>query len=266
MRNKIILLLLLTSLILSSCASTTFYQVYKAVPDEAIVERDNYLVYEDENCEVLYNLWDENGNIGFTFHNKTDETIFLNMEESFFLQNGIAYDYFKNRIFTVSKGAGVSVSGSSFNNISMTANKVANAISSEESVSFTEKQVVRIPSNSAKIIDEYNINEALIRDCDLLKFPKRDKDVITLEFEKSGSPIVFSNRLVYYVGYPKNPITVENEFYVSEITNYPKDMLFESTYEEFCGEKSSVSSYQMKYLSPSHFYSIYKKDINSLKH
>ncbi|MEX2410265.1 MAG: hypothetical protein WD607_02650, partial [Candidatus Paceibacterota bacterium] len=265
-RNTIILLLFFTSIILSSCASTTFYQIYKAVPDEEIIERDNYLVYEDENCEVLYDLWDENGNIGFTFYNKTDETIFLNLEESFFLQNGIAYDYFKNRIYTVSKSAGVSVSGSSFNSISMTANKVANAISSEESVSFTEKQIVRIPSNSAKIIAEYNINEALIRDCDLLKYPKREKDIITLEFEKSGSPIVFSNRLVYYVEYPMNPITVENEFYVSEITNYPKDMLVKSAYEEFCGEKSSMSTYQMKYFSPSHFYLIYKKDITGMKH
>ncbi|MDF1570135.1 MAG: hypothetical protein P1P82_00750 [Bacteroidales bacterium] len=224
------------------------------------------MVYEDENCEVIYDLWGEKGNIGFTFYNKTDETIFLNMEESFFLQNGIAYDYFKNRVFTVSEGTGVSVSGSSFNSKFMTANQVANAISSEESVSFTEKQIVRIPSNSAKIIAEYNINEALIRDCDLLKYPKKEKDIITLEFEKSGSPIVFSNRLLYYVGTPMNPITVENEFYISEITNYPKDMLVKSTYEEYCGQKSSLVTYKMKYFSPYHFYIIYNKGTDFWEH
>src|SRR5690554_7809005 len=84
------------TLLLSSC-TTTFYQVYKAKPIDNLTTSDSSLVYEDENCMVSYNLWDDGGNVGFKFYNKTDQDIFVNLEESFFIVNGVANDYYKDR-------------------------------------------------------------------------------------------------------------------------------------------------------------------------
>jgi len=40
------------------------------------------------------------------------------------------------------------------------------------------------------------------------------------------------------VGESAEPIQFENEFYVSEITNYPENEIVDSKYAEFCGEKA----------------------------
>lgn len=56
-----LIVILLTVLSLTSCR-TTFYQVYRAVPsDKSMMANKDALVYEDENCEVTYNLWSYRG-------------------------------------------------------------------------------------------------------------------------------------------------------------------------------------------------------------
>ncbi len=62
---------------------------------------ENSLIYEDDNCIVSYNLWAERGDIGFRCYNKTNSNIYVNLEESFFILNGIAHDYFKNRVYSL---------------------------------------------------------------------------------------------------------------------------------------------------------------------
>jgi len=57
-----------------------YIQVYKATPTKELTTNEYSLIYEDNNCKVSYNLWAEGGNIGFSFYNKTDQNIFLNME------------------------------------------------------------------------------------------------------------------------------------------------------------------------------------------
>ena len=54
--------------------------------------------------------WDILGNIGFQFFNKTDKNIYLNLEESFFILNGISYNYYRNRVFTNSTSSGATTS------------------------------------------------------------------------------------------------------------------------------------------------------------
>ena len=93
---------------MTSCSPVLdFYQVYKAEPENLQKQKDA-LLFEDVNCKVLYNLWAENGNIGFVFLNKTEKTIFINKEECFFILNGIANDYFQERTYTKSSGVGFS--------------------------------------------------------------------------------------------------------------------------------------------------------------
>lgn len=63
----------------SSCMSN-FYQVY-SVDTNGAKQIDNSLVFENEDCKVLYNLWSNNGKVNFAFYNKTDKDIFTQVSD-----------------------------------------------------------------------------------------------------------------------------------------------------------------------------------------
>lgn len=280
MKTKKILLSALIAIMLTSCVSTSYFQVYKTVPSDKLVVKDNLLVYEDENCKVSYNLWGEGGNIGFQFFNKTDKNIYLNLEESFFILNGISYNYFRNRVFTNSTSSGAttsrgatatkSVTGLNYldliqtNRISAT-NTGGIMTSSGFSVSYNEEKIICIPSKTSKIISEYNINESLFRDCDLFKYPTK-KQIKSKMFSKEQSPLVFSNRIAYSIGQTDNLIKFENEFYVTEISNYPESEMFELKYDEYCGQESMTMTKYFKNVSADKFYIKYSKGLDTWEH
>jgi len=268
------------AIFMASCATTSFYQVYKANPSENIQIKGDYLVYEDDNCIVSYNLWGAGGNIGFRIYNKTDLNIYLNLEESFFILNGVAFDYFKDRVFTQSVGSGSTSSRSAAASRSETGtnifgltqtNRVAGSANvgvittSEYSVSFKEMKNILIPPRTSRIITEYSINETLIRHCDLFKYPT-NRQINTKRFTNSNSPLVFSNRITYNLGDTDNPIRFENEFYVSEITNYPEREIMEARFEEFCGQRSVTRTNVFKNVAPDMFYIRYTKGQDTWKH
>jgi|SRR5690554_1049885 len=267
------------ALFLTSCASSPYYQIYKANPKNSQVKNNN-LVYEDENCRVSYNLWEQGGNFGFVFYNKTNTNIYLNLEESFFILNGIAYDYYKNRVFTSSENsATTSVKSSTFsnsvtglnylgllqtNNLQSTSGKGLVA-SSGFSTSYNEEKVICIPSKTSKIITEYKITESLFRDCDLYKYPTKSQ-IKTKTFSEESSPIVFSNRLAYTIEKSENLTRFENEFYISEISNYPESEIFEQKYDEYCGKRRVMFRKYFKNVSPDKFYIKYTKGQDTQKH
>ena len=47
-------------LLITSCATSTYYQVYKVNTDETIVQKQNSLIFEDDNCIGSYNLLEQN--------------------------------------------------------------------------------------------------------------------------------------------------------------------------------------------------------------
>jgi hypothetical protein len=270
MKKSISLFAMIMTLLLSSCVST-YYQVYKADSIDKMTPKDNSLIFEDENCTVFYNLWSADGNIGFRFFNKSNKSIYLNLEESFFIINGMANNYFQNRTFTKSSnigtsssqslGASKSISGLNYLDLLQTnriyaANSVGIISTSGYSISYNEEKVVCIPSKTSKIITEYSINETRFRNCDLFGYPKK-KQIKTVNFTKENSPLVFSNRLVYYIDLKDKPIQFDNSFYVTEITNYPENEMYENIREEFCGQKGTNLVRYFKDASPDKFYIIY---------
>ena len=266
--------------LLSSCSMTSYYyQVYKTTPTNTVL-KDNLLVYEDDNCKVSYNLWDEGGNIGFRFFNKSDKNIYLDMDESYFILNGVANNYYKNRIYSSSTNSGTSASrgvtatksNTGFNYLDLlqtngisASNSVVSVSSSGYSVSYTEEKIICIPSLTSKSITEYNINKTLFRDCDLFKYPKT-KQIKTKSLKKADSPLVFSNRIAYKVGQSNELVKFENEFYVSEITNYPEYEMFEKKFDQYCGEKSAIETNYLKNVSADKFYISYPKVEGGMKH
>ena len=279
--------LVILTMSLVSCKSITYYQVYKTVPDSKIKMWDNELVYEDENCRVSYNLWSNGGNMGFLFHNKTSENIVINLDKSFFVRNGEAFNYYKDRVFTTSysegsaKGRSASasksaqlshsatgwgfwgglletVSASAAASVSATSSTLASA-STSSSVSFNEQKSVIIPPKTAKSFFEYNIIESVYRDCDLFLFPKK-REIRTLSFSENESPYVFSNRIAYSLANIDEVILIENGFYVSGITNYPIGEITEEIVEINCDysekytSRSKTQHFKKNTISPEGFY------------
>ncbi len=259
-------------LFLSSCSVThDFYQVYKVVPDPGIKNTADKLIYEDSNCSISYNFWDEDGNAGFVFYNKTDSAIYLHMDQSFYVINGMAFDYFRDRIYTKSSSksyavgksvaAGRAVTGvNDYQRIqtnSLAAGVAAsNASSSGHSVAYHEPRVLIIPSKTSKKIDEYGVLNDIYRHCDLSRWPS-EKSKVTLQFNKDNSPFTFGNRLAYSIGGKGVINKVENRFYISEIVNYSFEGLHDYERTNFCEEKSTVRTWKFKFSPPDMFYNTY---------
>jgi len=281
MENKLSAFIVGIVMTFTSCSTLTFYQVYQANPSSKNVQMsNNSLVYEDDNCIVSYNLWSKGGNIGFNFYNKTDNIIFLNLNECFFVMNGIAHDYYKNRNFTNSVSSGstgltslnLTASVSGLNNVDLlqtnsyqTSKGVGLMSTKGQSVTYIEKMVISIPAKTSKIISEFDIVEYIYRDCILLRFPFKSQ-IKTVSFDKSESPFVFSNRITYSVAESKNTIRFENEFYISQITNYPESEMFVTRFEEFCGQKTMDAIKVAKKGLPNEFYNTYTKGQYFWKH
>ena len=275
MKTNFFIIISLIVVLSTSCATPAFYQVCKTTPESNITMKDNLLVYEDNNCKVFYNLWGDGGSVGFQFYNKTEINIYLNLEECFFISNGVANNYFKNRVYTYSTNTGStqsvakSMTGINYLQLIQTNNASVNVMSSNgRSISSKEDNIICIPALTSKIIKEYSVTETPYRDCDLLRNPNK-KQIKTLTFEKGNSPIVFSNRIEYKVGQTGTPIKFENKFFVSEITNYPKSEIIESKDDKYCGEVISTTNGKTEYFKnvyPDKFYIKYSWSSSEFKH
>jgi hypothetical protein len=261
MNFKALFFTTLLSTMLFSCSSN-YYQLYKAVPTNDIVKQEqNILVFEDSNCKISYNLWETNGNIGFQIYNKTNENIYLNLEESFFVLNNVAHNYYKNRIVTdssnqvASSSKAIGISSYSYYWFSPAIIK-QNSSTVGYSVDMYEEKIVIVPSKTAKNISEYSINSKLLKNCSLLKYPSK-KQIKAVSFSKSDTPLSFSNLISYRVG-SGNISKIENAFYISEIVNYPEKEFFEIRKEQDCDKNNSHKFF--KYAAPNMFYVRYSSD------
>ena len=278
MKIRKLLYAISTVLLISSCATTSFYQVYDVKPIEESITNTDELFFEDENCKISYNLWANGGNVGFNFYNKTDNNIYVKLNESSFILNGFAYDYFKNRTFTTSESKSASTSNTSTGSVAVTGINVYNNIQTNQvkssssanlsssvgyAVSIKEDSLISIPPKTTKRISEYSINNALIRNCDIFKYPST-KEIKTKSYSAEKSPIVFSNRITYEIN--GNPKLVVNEFFVSGVTNYPESDFFESKRDEYCGQESMSKTKYYKFYDTDKFYIKYSKGQDIWKH
>ena len=265
-------------LLMQSCATSTFYQLYSVKPNQETITKTETLFFEDDNCKISCNLWSNGGDIGFDIYNKTDEKIYVNLNDCNFILNGFAYDYYKNRTFTKSKNNTVSTSKTAassaavtginaYNNIQTNQRIGSNSASSSShsgySVTINEDLIVGVPAKTTKRISEYSINNTLIRDCDLFKYP-RTKEIKTKSYTIEQSPVVFSNMITYTIKGER--VMVKNEFYVSEITNYPAKEFIVYNYPEYCGQKGSTSHKYFKFNDTDKFYIKYNIEQDFLKH
>jgi len=274
------LIYLTTLLVISSCQPSTFYQLYNVEPSQKTIKKsESSFEYENKYCKISYNFWSVSGNVGFVFHNKTSKSITLNLDECFFVQNGFAEDYYQNRTFTNTKGSQISQSNSlgaskqitGFNlagylqtNGASASNTATGTLKSENSISYEERPKITIPPSSSKYIRGFEINNNPVRDCDLIRYPKSKRNS-SLNFSEKNSPLNFRNIICYTVEGKK--VTTKNQFYVSNITNYPSSSFYYYDNGEFCGEKSYTQEKFFKFYDLNKFYVKYSKiDGGYVKH
>jgi len=267
MKKSNLIYLLTTILLLSSCTSSHFYQVYEVKATNKSVTNGDNLLFEDDNCIISYDFWGNEGQIHFTFYNKTDANIYVKLNESNLIKNGYAYDYYKNRTFTnstsetksnsyaLSRSAvvtGINVNNNIQSNQAKILGSASNSKSSGYAVSIKEDSVVRIPPKTRKSITEYSINNILYYNCDMDKFPQKGQTNETVAFSTELSPITFTNLITY--DYKGEKSTVKNEFYISKITNLSSYEFFENrNSDKYCGKGSRNIEY-FKFINRNRFY------------
>lgn len=205
--------LLILAIVLHSCATNEFYQIYRTKP---VAGQNPSNVYENTDCRITYDFWAEGGDAGFTIFNKSSEPLTVHMDRSFYIVNGNAYDYYQARTFTTAKTETKAAYASTYlYRLNMAS---SGAVSSGHSTSYQERPEITIPAKSSKSFREYKINLAYFAHCNLAKYPTKRK-IGTVRFTNSDSPFVFSNSITYSIG--GKPTTSVHDFYVEEITNLP---------------------------------------------
>ncbi len=248
--------------LLSSC-STQFYQIYDAESQMVkFTEGSSTMTYDDVNCRIEYNLWMEHGNAGFTFYNKTDDVIHLQLDQSFYVLNGIAFDYFQDRIFTNGSNAVVKNSSGSVTNLgifSVYSDVNSGVVSSSSSISTNEAKVISVPAKASKRISEFDINQIVFRDCDLQRFPTAKMNAVK-NFNSADSPLRFYNNIVFTKGESTTKTMVRNDFHISQITNITEKNMYKNGVDEFCNQRGGGIVKIAPKKAPNRFYVKYKKN------
>lgn len=240
-------------LILSSCAPSIYYQMYQTKPiSDDIKVYENKLVYEDDNCSIMYDFWEEYGNIGFMIYNKSSENLYLHLDQCFYINNGYAYDYYQNRIYN---NKVIELSELSQN----TTHSVSHIETFLTDVSEIENKTICIPPKTVKEITEYAISKVLYLNCDL-NYKVMLEVNNSVSFNQKDSPYVFSNRLIYTIGDVDELHYINNEFYVSKITNYSSDDIVKYVNVKDCANKETKSISIIKESGPDRFYIKYEFD------
>ena len=252
-KNNYIIIASLLCILLASCSNTyQFCQVSETKPvNKEVLKKggNGEYQYENSQCIISYNFWSNGGTADFEFYNKTNEIIYIDLAKSFFVVNGMAYDMFRNREWSqgstmsvassMSYGYGASrsaalsvgriepiptpfglVTAKSMKSASRSANVTSSramAHSESSTITVKEKQIIAVPPHGKKHVKTYSISTDPMLSCDIQRYPSQRS---RLNFTIEDSPYRFSDIITYTVGDNAQPITVNNEFYVSSVTNY----------------------------------------------
>ena len=271
--KKLFILAAVVFAILSFQSCGTYYEYIqllstKPVNENApITQTNGGILYEDDDCAIFYKFWNEGGNPGFEFYNKTDKIIYIDLSKTFFIKNGVAYDYFTQQTITKTKTTSTSASTTATQSYGLSATRsysasisqyyagnfgympittlnplassattstsksaraiavasvskgITTTIGHSTSVATTNNPILSIPPKSSKVICNFSITAHEIIDCNLKYYPEQSSKI---EYTIENSPIVFANYITFKVGENSQYTSVENEFYVNEISNYAK--------------------------------------------
>lgn len=200
---------ILIALCMVSCAP--YIQVATLNSDTVQLSDKGEFYYEDEVARIDYYFnVKENGLFSFSIKNLTAEDIYVDMAKSYFINNGIATDYY-GRSTTVTVGKSVSDSYSFSEYVSST-------YTTSQSVSETKTAAsyVGIPCESARVFTGFMISDTHYTEKGFEEYPYQGYPEVR-EFNKDESPLVIINRITLIVG--GEEIVIENKMYTTKYVN-----------------------------------------------
>lgn len=194
---------------MASCS--TYIQIATLNSDTVQLNEKGEFYYEDEVVRIEYSFNQaENGLFAFAIKNLSKEDIYVDMSKSYFINNGIATDYFgRSTTITI---------GTSHSDTYIYSGQISSTYSVSESVSETKTAAsyVGIPSESARIFTGFIVSDIHYTEEGLIEFPNGN-DNEEREFNKDESPLTIVNRITLIVG--GEEIVIENKMYASKYVN-----------------------------------------------
>lgn len=242
MKNILYILLIV---FLSSCTKRV-YQVIETSSSN-VAQSENSYIYENDSIKVSYNFWDEGGRMYFTVFNKTDKSMFVDLNRCHLIINKKCFNYYSMDEKIETKF------------VSQTEKKVKKG--TEISYKTKMQRMYEIPPQSYVEINQLFILDKRFEFCELNKIS--NKNFPFLIYTQKSSPFKFRNFITYDFNPDfTNPNTVDNTFWVSKITNmYRKEFRGEKSKERICPDsfKKKVI-FQQPFYKPENFYIIFVKD------
>lgn len=234
MKNKFLLFIAVCFAMTSCKTIQTYYEICNV--QSFLPSTHGKYEYKDNACTVSYDFWCNGGNAGFTITNNTNEILYVDLNKTYFVRNGNAYDYFLNRTISSSasivESASASKSGTAYgywNAIgglipgSLTATIGASSSAAKSTtVATEEKSIIGIPPHTSKHFTEYAISNSLFYDCEHNITPNK-KETPTYAFQLLNSPLTFGNYITYRLGDNPGETYIVNDFFVDSITFYHSD-------------------------------------------
>lgn len=229
--------------VMTSCSPImySFRQIGILTSNNVEIKDNGAYEYSNHGLTISYNFWSYGGEVSFAITNNSNEDVYLLKDQCFFIQNNLAQDYYKNRVYVEQESHSSSSAYTGTSSISKSVGKTnydlllwgnsssnkAATQTSTTSTSFgfqrgyaietTEAKTICIPANSTKYFSEFSISEIPYRQCGFAR-DTDEYDGTKISFlSASTSPQNFENRLVFKIGDKIVPIV--NTFYVSEYIN-----------------------------------------------
>lgn len=201
-------------------------------------QNNKKIFYEDSICKISFNFWSEEGDVSFTFSNKTETDIKINLEETFFIINGYAISYFGNRIFQLAKSESSkeseilkNVNFESKNILDYYAfyNEITNLKTFSVGMQYNEPNKLIIPPKSFRKIKEPSlfIVPKYYQSTLLNPTPQKPHPV---DFTDINSPFKFRIRICFELDGQRKTY-FDKSFYVSQILNVRESNFYKVDYE-----------------------------------
>lgn len=229
---------ILFALCMVSCAS--YIQVATLNSDTVQLSDKGEFYYEDEIVRIEYSFDQAaNGLFSFSIKNLTAEDIYVDMAKSYFINNGIAADYY-GRSTTVTVGKSSSDSYSFSENVSSTYTTIKSVSETKTAASY-----VGIPGESARVFTGFMISDTRYTEKGFKEYPYQG-DTEVREFNKDESPLVIINRITLIVG--GEEIVIENKMYATKYVNAVNNInTYYQTYSDYMGNNQFYILYKDEY-------------------
>ena len=247
--NPKFLIILNLAFLLLSCGPIPYYQIQEFKKTQNVnTLPDN--IFKNNDLVIEYDFWSRNGFTDFKISNTSDSLIYLDLELSHFVMNGLASPYYTNQVQMESNAYVSSRINSRIYGYS------SNGVKYETSNTLIPSKILIIPPQTHKMVKGFNI-ALLYKACNLKHFT----DSSSIRFNDTISPVVIQNLFYYTKGSTTKTLSsFENELSLNRVINVNQSKFYSFDYKYDCNQKASVYKFPYsKYKLNNRFYLEYYK-------